>query len=74
MSYKKTLNRGGMHSSCQIFLKALTIKQIFNYFLELMIAVYKTKPIAIGKEGYALKHKKSQSMSQKWFDAEKTTF
>ncbi len=45
------------------------------------IAVYKTKKIAIGKEGYALKHdfswffkKKSLPMRQIWFDAEKQHF
>ena len=35
----------------------LTVKQIFNYFAGVLtIAVDKTKPIAIGKEVYAMKH------------------
>ena len=49
--------------------------------MSLTIAVYGTKPIAIGKEVYALKHdfscffkKKSQPMRQNWFDAEKINF
>ena len=51
--------RGHLKVLCHLMfgVLVLTVKQIFNYFAwVLTIAVDKTKPIAIGKEVYAMKH------------------